>query len=94
MVPTALDQTPPAQPARDRPLDTERLLPRLSQLARMLDAGESRARRLSREIAALLAGSGLEPSYARIDQAVAALDFPRALEQLRQLAAAQEWSLA
>ncbi len=94
MARTALDQTPPAQPGRERPLDTERLLPRLSQLARMLDDGESRARHLSREVASLLVGTGLAPSYARIDQAIAALDFPKALERLRQLADEQEWSLS
>jgi signal transduction histidine kinase len=76
-----------------RPIDTAPLLPRLTELVRMLEAGEGKARRLSSEIMSLLAGSDLQDAYARIGASIAALDYPRALAALRRLAAQQDWSL-
>ena len=76
-----------------RPVDTATLLPKMAELAWMLETGQSKARHLSRELETLLAGTTLEEAFAAIGQAVGSLDFPDALQQLRRLASRQGWTL-
>ena len=69
------------------------LLPRLRELARMLNLGQSKARRLNAEIESQLAGTALQAAYAAISAPLNRLDYRTALAQLCQLAARQGWSL-
>ncbi|HAS51377.1 MAG TPA: hypothetical protein DCS21_06400, partial [Gammaproteobacteria bacterium] len=74
-----------------RPIDVETLLPKLQTLMVMLETGQSKARQVSVEIEGLVAGSALQPTYARIAQSIARLNFEMALDQLEMLAKQQSW---
>ncbi|MEH6874884.1 MAG: ATP-binding protein, partial [Candidatus Competibacter sp.] len=82
-----------AQPAEaPRPFDATALQPKVQALAAMLDTGQVRARKVSAEIEALLAGTELQPLYAPIARAIARLDFKTALENLRALTRQHDWN--
>ena len=76
----------------DRLLDTAILHPKVRALAAMLEIGQNKARKLSAEIEALLAGTELQKPYAPIAQAIAHLNFEAALNDLRALAQQQGWN--
>ncbi len=85
----------PAAAAPDTPLrslDTAILHPKVRALAAMLEIGQNKARKLSAEIEALLAGTELQKPYAPIAQAIAHLNFEAALNDLRALAQQQGWN--
>ncbi|MBP8220999.1 MAG: hypothetical protein KAX58_06120, partial [Aeromonadaceae bacterium] len=86
-------KTPITAPEQWRPLDDEALQPQLAALANMLASGQSKARKLSREIEPLLLDTQLQEPYAAIAEAIARLDFETALRLLRQLMADQGWNL-
>lgn len=75
-----------------QPLDLAALYPKLTTLDWMLDNRQSRARRLSREIAAILHGTAVQGDYAPIADAIAQLDFENALARLRDLIQQQGWT--
>ena len=75
-----------------QPLDLAALYPKLTTLDWMLDNRQSRARRLSLEIAAILHGTAVQGDYAPIADAIAQLDFENALARLRDLIQQQGWT--
>ena len=68
-----------------RPLDDEVLQQQLAALAKMLASGQSKARKLSREIEPLLLDTRLQEPYAAIAKAIGRLDFETAHRLLHQL---------
>ncbi len=69
--------------APPRSMDMALLRPKLKALAGLLETGQSKARQVSGEIEALLAGTALQQSYALIAQAIAQLDFEAGFAQLQ-----------
>ena len=76
-----------------RPLDGEALQPQLAALAKMLATGQSKARKLSREIEPLLLDTQLQEPYAAVAKAIGRLDFETAHRLLHQLMTDQGWKL-
>ena len=76
-----------------RPLDGEALQPQLAALAKMLATGQSKARKLSREIELLLLDTQLQEPYAAVAKAIGRLDFETAHRLLQQLMTDQGWKL-
>ena len=83
----------PDQPVPLGRINAATLLPKLTELARLLSLGKGKARRLNLEIEALVAGSALEAPYSRVGAPLNQLDYVTALKQLRQLARRQNWNL-
>ena len=76
-----------------RPFDNAALQSKARALVAMLNTGQGKARKVSAEIEALLAGTDLQQSYAPIAHAIARLDFEAALEHLQTLARHHDWRL-
>lgn len=73
--------------------DTRLIAPQMGELAGLLADGANRARQVNRALEALVAGTSLQADYARIATAVRELDYPQALDALRDLADRQGWRL-
>jgi hypothetical protein len=68
-----------------RKLQLNQVLPRLQQLAALLEVKSFGARAEARELAALVEGTSLASEFAEIDQSVTALAYDAALSKLHEL---------
>lgn len=89
--PPRLDPSP--SPGTQAGPDSSLIAPQMGELAGLLADGANRARQVNRTLEALMAGTSLQADYARIATAVRELDYPLALDALRDLADRQGWTL-
>jgi CheY-like chemotaxis protein len=87
---TQLSASPPmpavvSDHAPTRELQLDQVLPRLQQLAALLEVKSFGARAAIRELSTLIDGTSLTSEFAEIDQSVTALDYDHALSKLHEL---------
>jgi hypothetical protein len=71
--------------APTRELQLEQVLPRLQQLATLLELKSFGARAAGRELSTLVEGTSLASEFAEIDRSVTALAYDSALSKLHEL---------
>jgi two-component system sensor histidine kinase/response regulator len=89
----AMAVAPEAEPASARPVDEAEVLPRLRVLARMLSAGQAKARQASAELEPLLEGTAQARSFGALARAVSNYDYATAQRELAELALENGWEL-
>jgi hypothetical protein len=82
---TPLPEVLVSAPTPTRELQLDQVLPRLQQLAALLEVKSFGARAAVREAASLLEGTSLAESFAEIDRSVTALAYDVALSKLHEL---------
>ena len=91
--PAAMPLVREDEPVSERPVDESVVLPKLRELARMLSAGQARARLASAELEPLVAGTTLARRFGAVTRAVTNYDYAAAQRELAELAGEQGWTL-